>query len=106
MGGGHRHGGGTYTYADGSVYTGEWSVGSYHGVGHCVWSDGRTYHGDWKQGKADGYGIEKRSDGSIRHEGMWKQDIPIREQKQTSQQEVTPQEHQHQAKELPLQQEQ
>jgi len=101
---GRRHGEGAYTYADGSVYTGEWAVGSYHGVGHCVWGDGRTYQGDWKQGKADGYGIEKRNDGSIRHEGMWKQDVPLREQKQKE----TPQQKEPQqlAEELSLQQEQ
>mmetsp|Transcript_1814 Transcript_1814/g.2206 ORF Transcript_1814/g.2206 Transcript_1814/m.2206 type:complete len:178 (+) Transcript_1814:639-1172(+) len=77
---GHRHGEGTYTYSDGSSYTGEWSKGCYHGVGQCVWNDGRTYKGEWKEGKADGYGVEKRCDGSIRHEGMWNQDVPIREQ--------------------------
>jgi hypothetical protein len=75
---GHRHGQGTYQFADGSIYTGEWKNGKYHGHGECVWADGRTYRGDWQEGKAHGYGVEHRPDGSIRHEGEWKKDRPVR----------------------------
>lgn len=75
---GHRQGEGTYTFSDGSTYTGEWFKGCYHGVGQCVWKDGRSYKGEWREGKAHGYGVEKRGDGSIRHEGMWNKDIPVR----------------------------
>jgi hypothetical protein len=75
---GHRHGQGTYQFADGSIYTGEWKNGKYHGQGECVWADGRTYRGDWQEGKAHGYGVEHRPDGSIRHEGEWKKDRPVR----------------------------
>ncbi len=75
---GHRHGEGTYTFADGSTYTGEWSQGRYHGVGQCIWTDGRVYKGEWRDGKAHGYGVEKRVDGTVRHEGMWNNDIPVR----------------------------
>jgi MORN repeat len=48
---------------------------------HCllfVLSAGRTYRGEWQDGKAHGYGVEHRPDGSIRHEGEWKKDRPIR----------------------------
>ena len=76
--GGHREGEGTYTFADGSQYTGEWSKGRYHGVGQCTWKDGRVYKGEWKEGKAHGFGVEKRSNGTIRHEGMWEHDHPVR----------------------------
>lgn len=75
---GHRQGEGTYTFADGSQYTGEWKRGRYHGVGQCTWKDGRVYKGEWREGKADGYGVEKRANGTIRHEGMWEQDHPVR----------------------------
>ena len=41
-----RHGQGTYTFRDGSVYTGEWKAGKYHGQGECRWADGRVYRGE------------------------------------------------------------
>ena len=75
---GHRQGEGTYTFSDGSTYTGEWLRGRYHGVGQCVWTDGRVYKGEWRDGKAHGYGVEKRADGTIRHEGTWNMDVPVR----------------------------
>lgn len=75
---GHRQGEGTYTFSDGSTYTGEWHSGRYHGVGQCIWKDGRVYKGEWRDGKAHGYGVEKRVDGTIRHEGTWDADVPVR----------------------------
>ena len=75
---GLRHGEGRYTFTDNSVYTGEWRKGKYHGVGECHWADGRTYKGEWATGKAHGYGVEMRPDGSIRHDGEWQNDNPIR----------------------------
>mmetsp|Transcript_30846 Transcript_30846/g.45718 ORF Transcript_30846/g.45718 Transcript_30846/m.45718 type:complete len:427 (-) Transcript_30846:233-1513(-) len=75
---GHRHGQGTYLFADGSEYTGEWQDGKYHGVGQCTWKDGRVYKGEWVCGQAHGYGVEHRSNGTVRHEGMWAKDHPVR----------------------------
>lgn len=75
---GHRHGEGTYTFADASVYTGEWQKGRYHGVGQCTWKDGRLYKGEWHAGKAHGFGIETRANGTVRHEGQWSNDNPVR----------------------------
>lgn len=75
---GHRHGEGTYTFADASVYTGEWQKGRYHGVGQCTWKDGRLYKGEWQAGKAHGFGIETRANGTVRHEGQWRNDNPVR----------------------------
>ena len=75
---GLRHGNGVYTFRDGSVYTGEWNKGKYHGQGECIWKDGRTYKGEWAHGKANGYGREVRADGSVRHDGLWKNDVPVR----------------------------
>jgi hypothetical protein len=46
----------------------------------CHWADGRIYKGDWVDGKAHGYGIERRPDGSVRHDGQWENDKPIRKQ--------------------------
>jgi hypothetical protein len=75
---GHRHGQGCYRFRDGSVYTGEFREGLYHGVGECVWADGRCYRGEWRRGHAHGYGIEIRRDGTVRHEGEWRDDRPVR----------------------------
>ena len=75
---GLRHGNGSYTFADGSVYTGSFKNGKHHGIGECVWSDGRCYRGEWVEGQAHGHGIEVRADGSIRHDGEWKHDRPVR----------------------------
>lgn len=62
----------------------EWENGKYHGVGECRWSDGRSYRGEWKDGRANGYGVETRPNGTIRHDGEWKEDRPIRESKKKS----------------------
>ena len=75
---GQRHGQGCYKFKDGSVYTGEFLDGLYHGVGECVWADGRCYRGEWSRGHAHGYGIELRPDGSVRHDGEWKSDRPVK----------------------------
>ena len=83
--GGLRHGSGTFTFADGSVYSGDWENGKQHGTGECVWKDGRCYRGTWVKGRAHGYGIEVRADGSLRHEGQWKLDRPVRSSKQKDQ---------------------
>eukprot|EP00977_Amphora_coffeiformis_P007916 scaffold1771_cov172-Amphora_coffeaeformis.AAC.9 len=78
---GQRHGEGCYRFADGSVYKGEWKNGKYDGIGECVWASGRKYHGEWQAGQAQGFGVEFRSDGTIRHEGEWKKDRPVRRKK-------------------------
>ena len=43
-------------------------------------ADGRVYVGEWVAGMAHGQGIETRPDGTIRHEGRWEHDRPIRNQ--------------------------
>ncbi len=75
---GLRHGVGSYTFRDGSIYAGDWQRGKYHGQGECQWADGRVYKGEWVSGKAHGEGIETRPDGSIRHDGLWENDKPVR----------------------------
>jgi hypothetical protein len=44
----------------------------------CHWADGRVYKGEWENGKAHGYGIEIRPDGTVRHDGEWSEDTPVR----------------------------
>lgn len=47
----------------------------------CRWADGRSYRGEWKEGRANGYGVETRPNGTIRHDGEWRDDRPIRDSK-------------------------
>lgn len=81
---GLRHGQGCYKFADLSLYNGGFKNGKYDGVGECIWAGGRCYRGEWKDGWAHGYGVEMRADGSIRHDGEWKRDKPVRKTKDDS----------------------
>ena len=76
--GGKREGKGHYKFPDGSTYTGYWKNGKYDGIGEVVWASGRRYRGEFKEGLAHGYGIEYRADGSVRHDGRWEKDRPVR----------------------------
>lgn len=75
---GKRHGQGICTFADGSHYEGDFAEGEFHGHGQLVWSDGGFYLGDWCRGEIDGMGMEVRADGTLRHNGAWRQGIPLR----------------------------
>jgi hypothetical protein len=77
---GLRHGYGTYTYENGSIYNGQWQNGKQHGTGECLWADGRCLFGEWLDGHAH-FGIEVRANGTIRHNGEWSKDRPIRRSK-------------------------
>jgi hypothetical protein len=46
-----RHGWGTFRYADGNVYTGEFFNGMQHGRGTLVYADGRREDGEFKNDK-------------------------------------------------------
>ncbi|KAG7370893.1 2-isopropylmalate synthase [Nitzschia inconspicua] len=75
---GQREGQGVYTFADGGQYEGAWRDGRYEGFGTCTWEDGRRYRGEWRNGMAHGRGIETYPNGTIRHEGQWIDDEPVR----------------------------
>ena len=61
---GKRHGQGTYTWADGRVYVGEWKKDKRHGQGTYTWPSGQTYVGEFKDGKKHGQGTTKYDNGS------------------------------------------
>ena len=46
-----KHGQGTYTYADGRKYVGEWKENKKHGQGTYTYADGRKDAGEWKEDK-------------------------------------------------------
>ena len=45
------HGGGTFTFPDGSVYEGEFKDGYQHGEGALTLTDGTSVRGLWKDGE-------------------------------------------------------
>ena len=48
---GKRHGQGTYTHANGDKYVGEWKDGKFHGQGEKFWANGDKYVGGFKDGE-------------------------------------------------------
>ena len=45
------HGQGSYKWADGRSYIGNYVNDKKHGVGKYIWPDGRYYEGEWFEGK-------------------------------------------------------
>jgi hypothetical protein len=54
---GMREGRGLLTEPDGGSYDGMWSDDEFNGQGTYKWPDGARYTGEWKNGIQDGYGI-------------------------------------------------
>ena len=53
---GYRHGFGTFTFADDSIYCGQWQKGLRHGYGECRKMNGTVYKGQWANDLKHGYG--------------------------------------------------
>ena len=68
------HGFGTYTWADGSRYEGDWEEGVRTGRGVYVWPSASRYEGDWLAGRMHGQGSFTSPDGT-RYEGGWLNDL-------------------------------
>ncbi|WP_281971361.1 MULTISPECIES: hypothetical protein [unclassified Polynucleobacter] len=68
------NGQGTFTYADGRKYVGEWFETSFQGQGTFTYADGRKYDGQWKGSRYDGFGTLHNADGSIKQQGLWRDD--------------------------------
>lgn len=73
----------TRTYADGSVYTGEWKDSLQQGNGTYTWSNGDKYIGQWNNGLRDGNGIKYNREGNILLEGVWRNGIFAEAARQT-----------------------
>ena len=67
---------GTYTYPDGSTYTGAFKDGLFNGQGTMTFADGATYTGGFKDDKRNGQGTATNADGSKRT-GEWKDGEPV-----------------------------
>ena len=61
---GKRHGQGTYTYADGGGYVGEWKDDKNHGQGIYTYANGNSYVGEFSYGLFNGQGTYTWSDGA------------------------------------------
>mmetsp|Transcript_59587 Transcript_59587/g.141783 ORF Transcript_59587/g.141783 Transcript_59587/m.141783 type:complete len:461 (+) Transcript_59587:135-1517(+) len=70
---GLKHGNGTHTCPDGSVYVGQFHHGERHGTGVLTLPDGKVYEGPFQYGKRDGKGTFRFADGGV-HVGMWSND--------------------------------
>jgi hypothetical protein len=69
------HGHGTYYYADGDKYEGEWKEDKRHGKGVVTYAGqngtiSEKYDGDWVDGKMHGFGKYYYNDGGV-YEGEW-----------------------------------
>ena len=64
-------GSGTYRYADGSVYRGEWRAGRKAGHGRMQWASGDVYDGAWAAGEMTGRGRLVAADGRREYDGEW-----------------------------------
>ena len=77
---------GTFTWANGDIYVGEFKDGVLNGWGKYTWANGENYIGEWKNSKRHGEGINKSPDGK-RMEGIFENDNFIREVKIKAQNE-------------------
>lgn len=76
---GNCHNGfGTYTWANGEIYSGYWLNNKRNGVGINKFADGRRYDGEWKDDLKHGFGIEVYIDGKI-SKGNWVNNKFVRE---------------------------
>ena len=71
-----RNGKGTFTFADGSKYIGQFKDGKMHGQGTLTYADGRKYVGRYKGDTCHGRGKFTFADGEVYHDGEWENDEP------------------------------
>lgn len=69
-----RHGFGSYTWKDGSVYYGNWEYDKMRGYGKMTYANGDVYEGNWTDNKAEGYGELTQKQGTV-YKGTWVNDL-------------------------------
>ena len=65
---------GTYTWANGNKYVGEWQNNKRNGQGINTWADGEKYVGEWQNDKRNGQGNNTWANGE-KHVGLYKNDL-------------------------------
>ena len=68
---GKPHGQGTFTYASGNKYVGEFRDGLRNGQGTFTWPDGGKYVGEFRDGYPHGWGTETWPSG-YKYVGEWR----------------------------------
>ena len=74
---------GSYTYASGASYEGEWKDNHGHGQGTYTYPNGDKYVGGWKDGNKHGQGKYTYANGKV-EEGIFKNDEFMYAKKPTS----------------------
>ena len=64
---------GTFTYASGAKYVGEYKDDKKHGKGTFTWANGDRYEGEYKDGKKHGKGTYTYGSGKVKS-GIWADD--------------------------------
>jgi hypothetical protein len=73
---------GTYHYANGNKYSGDWIQSLPHGKGTYSYRDGNIYSGDWIKGQRQGSGKMIYKNGDV-YIGQWSRDIIVGKGKMT-----------------------
>ena len=71
---GLRQGKFIFEWQGGNKYVGEYKDDLSHGKGTYTFADGRKEVGEWENDNLNGYAIQYNSDGTIRREGIFKDD--------------------------------
>lgn len=58
-------------------YKGGFKGGKMHGQGTFLWANGDKYTGEWLNDMAHGKGVQTRHNGSVIHSGRWERDRPV-----------------------------
>ena len=71
---GDFNGQGSYIFTSGTKYVGEFKDDQLNGQGVYTWSNGDKYVGEFKNDKFNGQGTYTSADGRVAKEGIWKDD--------------------------------
>lgn len=71
---GKKMGEGTYMWADGSMYAGQWKRNRFHGIGTLSYADGGEYQGEWRNDRKHGHGRMCFPNSDV-FEGDWKDGV-------------------------------
>ena len=75
---GKRTGKGTFTWVNGDKYVGDYVDDKRTGNGRFTWADGSSYSGGFNDGELDGEGIYYLANGKVFEEGFWQKGKLIR----------------------------
>jgi hypothetical protein len=74
------NGEGTFTFSDGRQYVGQHKDHKRNGQGTFTWPDGEKYLGQFKDDIRNGFGTHYNANGSIKQQGLWRDDKFIQAQ--------------------------